>query len=718
MTAVAVLRRRRRSRFAAVAWLGRSDRTSGGGGPGDGGQRRDGYRASQSDPANWYVPGLWRMVAASLKPYWGRITLAVVVLLAALGATLAGPALVGWAINNGLVERRSMRVIDIAGGAYVAVSAAYFVLTRVQTLMVSGIGERYLNDLRKRVFSHLLLQPLGFFESESSGQLLSRMTADIDVLESLVQSGLSSFVTSIGLFIAVMVVLIVMSPLLWAVVVVSLVPALFAAARYRKSSTRAYGAVRGLIGSALATLDESLAGVRVVQAFRQEEATIERFRKVNAEQLEGELATVRLSSRFFPKIEWSGVMSSVIVLVAGALMVEGHLTTVGTVAAFVLYLANLFNAITSLSQLFDLLQSSSAALGTVYKLLSVDPAMADPDDPVRLPTSGVLELRSVAFAYEARDGAGANGEPGEDGAKVSTGVAREAGNGLERGAGRAGEEAGEVGGGRAGNGGRRSAGDRQSDGATPGCRGGAGDRGQAGRDGHRAAELVIDGVDLRIEPGERLALVGPTGGGKSTLAKLAGRLYDPLAGSVHFGGVNLREAPISEIRERIVVLPQEGFLFRGTVLENVALGRPGATPEEARAAIAKLGLSDWVASLPNGEMTDVGEHGSHLSAGERQLVSLARAALAEPAVLIMDEATSSIDPGTERRAEEALEALAKGRTVIVVAHRLTAAERADRVAVVRDGTLAEVGSHEELIEAGGHYARLFEAWREGAVADN
>lgn len=650
MTAIAALYRRRA--LSSLAWLGRVGRGSGtgqGGGRGPEGEHRS--DAPKDQAANWYVPGLWGMVAASLKPYWGRIMLAVIVLLAGLGATLAGPALVGWAINQGLVEHHSMRVIDFAGAAYVAVSGAYFVLTRAQTLMVSGIGERYLNDLRKRVFSHLLVQPLGFFESESSGQLLSRMTADIDVLESLVQSGLSSFVTSIGLFVAVMVVLVVMSPLLWAVVVVSLLPALAAAARYRKRSTQAYGAVRELIGSALATLDESLAGVRVVQAFRQEKATIERFRKVNSDQLAGELATVRLSSRFFPKIEWSGVMSSVIVLVAGALMVAGHLTTVGTVAAFVLYLANLFNAITSLSQLFDLLQSSGAALGTVYKLLTVAPAMADPANPVRLPAKGALELRSVAFAYEPRDGA--------------TDV-----------------------------------------------------RGEASLDGASPSELVIDGVDLRIEPGERLALVGPTGGGKSTLAKLAGRLYDPLAGSVRFGGVDLREAQISQVRQRIVVLPQEGFLFRGTVLENVALGRPGATAEEARAAIAKLGLSDWVASLPDGELTDVGERGSHLSAGERQLVSLARAALAEPAVLIMDEATSSIDPGTERRAEEALEALAKGRTLVVVAHRLTAAERADRVAVVRDGTVAEVGSHDELIEAGGHYARLFEAWREGAAAEN
>ncbi len=598
--------------------------------------RRQAERARASRPA----PGFLKPTVKSLRPYRRRIAVAMVVLLAGLGTTLAGPAIVGYMINNGLVAHQSMMTVTICGIAYLAVSAAYFVLTRLQTLQVSGIGESFLNDLRKRVFSHLLAQPLAFFETESSGQLLSRMTADIDVLESLVQSGLSSFVTSIGLFVAVMIVLLVMSPLLWVVVLLSLVPIAVAAAHYRVASTRSYSRVRDLIGDAITSLDESLAGVRVVQAFRQEDATIERFKQVSGTQLEGELDTVRLSSRFFPKVEASGVLSAAIVLIGGAFLVEAHLTTVGVVAAFVLYLANLFNAITSLSALFDLLQSSGAALATIYKVLGVEPAMADPERPSALPAQGTLELRTVDFAYGA--------SPDDDPDTLDE---------------------------------RR----------------------------------VLEGVDLRIEAGERLALVGPTGGGKSTLAKLAGRLYDPLAGSVRFGGVDLRKALLANIRERIVVLPQEGFLFRGTVLENIALGRPGATNDEARRAIAKLGLSGWVNSLPDGEDTDVGERGSHLSAGERQLVSLARAALTDPAVLIMDEATSSIDPGTERQAEAALATLATGRTVVVVAHRLTAAERADRVAVVRDGALVEIGSHEELIEADGHYARLFAAWSGGEL---
>jgi ATP-binding cassette, subfamily B, bacterial len=267
------------------------------------------------------APGFLKPTVKSLRPYRRRIAVALLVLLAGLGATLAGPAIVGYMINNGLVLHQSMRTVTICGIAYVLVSAAYFVLTRLQTLQVSGIGESFLNDLRKHVFSHLLAQPLAFFETESSGQLLSRMTADIDVLESLVQSGLSSFVTSIGLFIAVMIVLLVMSPLLCAVVVVSLVPVIISAVKYRTASTRAYSRVRDLIGDALTSLDENLAGVRVVQAFRQEQAAIERFKDVNETQLQGELTTVRVSSRFFPKIEASGVLSAAIVLIGGAFLV-------------------------------------------------------------------------------------------------------------------------------------------------------------------------------------------------------------------------------------------------------------------------------------------------------------------------------------------------------------------------------------------------------------
>jgi ATP-binding cassette, subfamily B, bacterial len=225
---------------------------------------------------------------------------------------------------------------------------------------------------------------------------------------------------------------------------------------------------------------------------------------------------------------------------------------------------------------------------------------------------------------------------------------------------------------------------------------------------------VLHDVDLSISPGERLALVGPTGAGKSTLAKLVARLYDPVEGQVSFAGADLRDATHASLRSRIVVLPQEGFLFNGTIRENVRIARGDASDGEVEAALGAIGVLDRFAGLPDGLDTEVRERGSRLSAGEKQLVSLGRAALVDPAVLVLDEATSSLDPGTELLVEQAMVRLMAGRTVVVIAHRLSTAERADRIAVVDDGRLAEVGTHDELVARGTRYAALHATWA-GAV---
>ncbi len=227
---------------------------------------------------------------------------------------------------------------------------------------------------------------------------------------------------------------------------------------------------------------------------------------------------------------------------------------------------------------------------------------------------------------------------------------------------------------------------------------------------------VLSDVDLHIPIGARLALVGPTGAGKSTLAKLIARLYDPTEGAVRYAGIDLRDATQRSLRQRVVVVPQEGFLFNGTILENVRLARAGATDDEVLEALDAIGVRERFALLPEGLDTEVRERGSRLSAGEKQLVSLARAALADPAVLVLDEATSSLDPGTEVVVEEAMTRLMEGRTVIVIAHRLSTAERADVVGVVAEGRLLELGTHDELIAQGDRYAALFATWSGGLAS--
>jgi ATP-binding cassette subfamily B protein len=221
---------------------------------------------------------------------------------------------------------------------------------------------------------------------------------------------------------------------------------------------------------------------------------------------------------------------------------------------------------------------------------------------------------------------------------------------------------------------------------------------------------VLAGVDLTIGVGERVALVGPTGAGKSTLAKLIARLYDPSIGTVSFAGIDLRDATLASLRERVVVVPQEGFLFGGTIRDNLRIAKPAATDDEIADALRAIGVLEHFTAFPEGLETEVRERGSRLSAGERQLIALARAALVDPAVLVLDEATSNLDPGTEAEVEHALESLMADRTVIVVAHRLSTVRRADRIAVVDGGGIAELGTHDELVARGGKYAALSAAW--------
>jgi len=236
--------------------------------------------------------------------------------------------------------------------------------------------------------------------------------------------------------------------------------------------------------------------------------------------------------------------------------------------------------------------------------------------------------------------------------------------------------------------------------------------------GYAGGEPVLSDVDIEIAPGERIAFVGPTGAGKSTMAKLIARFYDPTGGQVRIGDVDLRNIHLRSLREQVVVVPQEGYLFTGTIADNIRVARPDASDDEVRDAVARIGVLDRFAQLPEGLATEVRERGSRLSAGEKQLVSLARAALADPSVLILDEATSSVDPGTEAAVEVAMESLMQDRTVIAIAHRLSTSERCDRVAVVSDGRLVELGSHDELVAAGGDYFDLYRAWVVGLGHDS
>jgi ATP-binding cassette subfamily B protein len=466
---------------------------------------------------------------------------------------------------------------------------------------------------------------LGFFEREQTGRLVARLTSDVDAMQDLVQIGLAQFAQNIFLFVGAVVVILVLSWQLALCTLVVVPPVALASRWFRRESSRAFLEVRDTIGHNLATLQEGLAGVRVVQAFGRERAFARRFRETNEAQYDANLETVRIGTRYFPFIEFCGVAGTALIIGVGGLFADQRIVTVGTVAAFVLYLNSLFEPVQQLSQLYNTLQQAGAAMKKLVGLLDTAPKIAERPGAVDLPPTGALEVEDVSFRY---------------------------GDGP----------------------------------------------------------LVLRHVSVTVGDGERLALVGPTGAGKSTLAKLMSRFYDPAEGSVRFGGVPLTDATLASLRERIVVVPQEGFLFAGTILDNVRVGRASATDAEVEAALDALGILDRFRALPGGLDLEVRERGSRLSAGERQLVSLARAALADPALLVLDEATSNLDPGTEHTVEQALEVLTERRSVVVVAHRLSTASRADRIAVVDHGELQELGSHDELLRREGRYASLWASW--------
>jgi ATP-binding cassette subfamily B protein len=562
-----------------------------------------------------------------LRPYRRRALMTMVVIVIYTAAMLSGPLMVRLAIDHGL-QKHNGAVLDAAVIGFLVAAIVAVVSGRSQIRLITNIGESFLRDVRLKVFDHLQALSMTFFGTQQAGKLVSRMTSDVDALQILVQQGLVMFIQSALLLVFTVVVLVILSPVLAAICLASMPIVIVASIRFRRQSNAAYLTVRDRVGQTLSTLQENLSGIRVVQAFGREEAQNEIFASHNHTQLDANLRAVRISAWYFPVIEMAGIGTMAIIVGVGGVLVHSDLITVGTVAAFALYLVNLFDPIQQLSQMFNTVQQAGAALKKIFDLLDVQSDLTERAGAVDLPATGDLVVDKVGFSYDGRT-------------------------------------------------------------------------------------TVLGDVSLTVRRGERLALVGPTGAGKSTLAKLMARLYDPVDGCVTYGGVDLRDATFLSLRDRIVVVPQEGFLFDGTVFDNVAIGRRGADEDAVRRALRLIGVEGRFLALPGGLSTPVRERGSRFSAGERQLVSLARAALANPEVLVLDEATSSLDPQTEAAVEQAMAGLMQGRTVVIIAHRLSTAERADRVAVIDHGALVEEGTHAELVMNRGRYAALFASWTGG-----
>jgi ATP-binding cassette subfamily B protein len=564
-------------------------------------------------------------LAGLARPYPARTGLAVVTLIAYTVVALLPPYLAKLAVDDGIGARDLEALTWIVLG-FLAASLGAFALSSMQTYLTGWVGERALADLRTRLFSHLQRLSLGFYERNRTGAIVSRITNDVEALDQLVTDGVSSLVQNSLLLLGTAVVLFLLDWRLALATLIVLPLMAVATAWFRMRSNRAYRRVRERLGLVTATLAEDISGMRVVQSFTREPASQTTFRGINDSYRRANYETVVLNGVYFPAVEFlSSVATAIVLGYGGWLLVQGDVTF-GTLLAFTLYLANFFEPIQQLSQLYNTFLSATAALDRILSVLDEEPEVVDAGGAYELPRiTGEVSFEHVRFGY----------------------------------------------------------GDLSD---------------------------VLHDLDLVVPAGTTVALVGHTGAGKSTIAKLLARFYDPRAGRIRIDGHDLRDVTQASLRSQLGIVPQEGFLFAGTVAENIAFGKLDASRGEIEAAAASVGVDSFVAELPDGYDTELGERGFRLSLGQRQLLAFARALLSDPRILILDEATSSVDIGTERGIERGLRRLLTGRTAFVIAHRLSTIRSADLIVVLDHGRVVERGRHDELLAANGVYSRLYGDW--------